>query len=127
MNILFTPPFDQKILSGQKTMTARCWKQKPPRVGQIIDAQTGYANSTRFAKLKVVDVWEWDGSMTSECLTDEIAKKEGFEDANDFIFAYYSLNSHTIADNDRRHWFIEFEVVNPDSCSPLTRGARGVV
>lgn len=111
MNILFTPPSDQKILSGQKTMTARCWKRKPPRIGQVIDAQTGYANSTRFAQLKVIDVWEWDGDINSECLTDEIARKEGFVDVDDFIFAYYSLNSRTIADNDRRHWFIEFELI----------------
>ena len=111
MIILFTPPSDQKILDGRKTMTARCWKRKPPRIGDIVEAQTGYKKSTRFAQIRVCNVWEWNGNITSEMLTDEIARKEGFDSVDDFIFAYYSLNAHTIGDADRKHWFVEFEVM----------------
>ena len=115
MNILFTPPSDQKILDGTKTMTARCWKRKPPCVGQIIDAQTGYANSTRFAKLKVLNVWEWDGKITGESAMQatglsksEIASREGFDSWEDFISVYYGLNSQKFLDEDRTDYFIDF-------------------
>ena len=117
--ILFTPPSDQRILDGTKTMTARFWKRKPPKEGALISAQTGYAKTTRFAILKVLKVWEWDGEDVSRVLsgigdhrdiTEEIAKKEGFESIGGFCETYYSLNAHNWHDPDRTHWFIEFEL-----------------
>ena len=84
-NIMFTEPNPAKILSGEKTMTARCWKRKPPRIGAIMSASTGYKKETRFALIRVRDVWEWDGDMdgkNAEAVTGltraEIAKREGF-------------------------------------------------
>ena len=34
-NIIFTPAADEKILSDEKTMTARCWRRKPPLIDSI--------------------------------------------------------------------------------------------
>ena len=121
MNILFTSPSDQKILAGTKTMTARCWRKNPPEVGAIIYAQTGRSNTTRFAKLRVLDVREWNGYQISSGwysdekahyeLAQKIAKKEGFDSAMDFLYTYRELNLHNWTDAKRKHWFIEFEVV----------------
>lgn len=115
--ILFTPPSARKILIGQKTMTARLWRAKPPKVGDLVAAQTGYAKTTRFAVLSILKVWRWDAdAVLAELgehphLTDEIAKKEGFETKDEFCDAYFHLNKHNWDDPTRIHWFIEFEVI----------------
>ena len=114
--ILFTPPSDQSILDGKKTMTARLWKRKPPKIDAFISAQTGYAKTTRFAILKVISVWEWDGDDVfnlgdHQHITEEIATKEGFENIGQFCEAYYGLNAHNWEAPDRKHWFIEFELI----------------
>ena len=62
-NIMFTEPNPAKILSGSKTLTARNWKKKPPRAGQLMTASTGRKKETRFAIIRVTGVWEWDGKM----------------------------------------------------------------
>ena len=116
MIILFTPPSDKKILDGKKTMTARHWLQKPPQVGDIIDAQTGYAKNTRFARLKIIDVWEWDANAAfdptddSIVITEDIGRKEGFDSADEFQCAYFDLNKHNWDEEKRIHYFIEFEL-----------------
>lgn len=129
-NILFTPPADQKILSGEKTMTARCWKRKPPRPGEIVSASTGYKKETRFATLRITGVWGWDGEITGKSAREimwtsleEIAKREGFETWDDFIFAYYSLNAENFKDDDRQDYFIAFELEEV-LCAPHTASSK---
>ena len=42
-NIMFTEPNpSQDPESGTKTLTARNWKRKPPKVGTLMTASTGY-------------------------------------------------------------------------------------
>ena len=142
-NIKFTPPSDQKILDGEKTMTARCWKRKPPKVGDLMTASTGYAKSTRFAVISVRNVWEWNALMgidsNAEYVTDmskqEIAEREGFKDAwshdpdtwltdwDAFIEAYYSINATKFLDDDRQHYFIGFDLIMPytETCIGCTK------
>ena len=130
-NIMFTEPNPAKILSGEKTLTARCWKRKPPKVGALLTASTGYKKETRFAIIRVLNVWEWNALMgvdsNAEAVTgmtkQEIAEREGFKDAwshdpdtwltdwDAFIEAYYSINAQKFLDDDRLNYFIAFEVV----------------
>ena len=136
-NIMFTPPADQKILDGEKSMTARFWKRKPPKVGQLMTASTGYKKETRFAILRITGVHEWDGNMEekdwngdplapdAESATglskQEIAEREGFGDTprdkdsrltdwEAFIEAYYGINAQKFLDDGRLHYFIQFKV-----------------
>ena len=127
-NILFSGDNPQKILSGSKTLTARNWKKKPPRAGQLMTASTGRKKETRFAIIRVTDVWEWDGQMdqeNAESVTGlthaEIAKREGFgntprpegsllTDWDAFIEAYYSINATKFLDDDGTDYFIGFKV-----------------
>ena len=62
-NIMFSGDNPQKILDGAKTLTARYWKRKPPKVGELVTASTGYKKETRFAILRITGVHEWDGNM----------------------------------------------------------------
>ena len=128
-NIMFTEPNPAKILDGTKTMTARNWKRKPPTTGALCTASTGYAKTTRFAIIRILNVWEWDGDNNGINAEEviglskqEIGKREGFRgrphdpddwltDWDDFIMAYYGHNAQNFLDNDRKHYFIEFELV----------------
>ena len=119
-NILFTPPTDEKILSGQKTMTARFWRRVPPLLSSIVTASTGRRKETRFAELKIVGACIWrpniDTSLDLEgrigYSLDEIAIKEGFRTWTEFVKTYTSLNQHLDPDDPKRkHYFIEFELV----------------
>ena len=117
MILLFTHPNDLKIISGRKTITARYWIKAPPRVGDIVDAQTGYAKSTRFAKLKVTKVEQWTGSAGDPLLTADLAHKEGYNSLTEFIDAYHAFNaSKRDIDSRRKHYFIHFQLhaVIPD-------------
>ena len=134
--LLFTGDTPEKILEGRKSMTARLWKRKPPKVGDIVRAQKGRKKDTSFAILKILDVFKWSGNYTphffgktghppyslmSEIKYD-IAKKEGFESWHEFWNAYYSLNAWCWDEIDRTHWFIVFELLDtldleaPDPC-----------
>ena len=130
-NIMFAEPNPAKILSGEKSLTARCWKRKPPKVGDLLTASTGDKKETRFAIIRVLNVWEWNALMgvdsDAETVTgmtkQEIAEREGFKDAwshdpdtwltdwDAFIEAYYSINAKKFLDDDRLNYFIAFEVV----------------
>ena len=119
-NILFSGDNPQKILSGSKTLTARNWKKKPPRAGQLMTASTGRKKETRFAIIRVTDVWEWDGKITGESAMqatglsqEEISRREGFDGWDAFIEAYYSINATKFLDDDRQDYFIAFEVIQP--------------
>ena len=143
-NIMFTPPSDAKILDGTKTMTARCWKKKPPHLGALMTASTGYKKETRFAIIRVRNVWEWNGFMgvdsDAEAVTgmtkQEIAEREGFKDAwshdpdtwltdwDAFIEAYYSINATKFLDDDRKDYFIAFHLLQPYTETPSCTGCE---
>lgn len=114
-NILFTGDTPEKILNKTKTMTARHWLISPPQVGEIVTASTGRKKETRFAKLKITKVWEWDPLTITSNLSNEelniIGELEGFDSWFEFYHAYKSLNAWDWDNPRRKHWFIEFEVV----------------
>ena len=115
--MMFTGDSPDKILLGDKTMTARHWRRTPPPVGSLFRAQRGRKKSTAFAICEVVDVRRWNGTHITSAGHDyipfNIATCEGFRgDARivDFLEAYRSLNAHHWDDPKRSHYFIEFNV-----------------
>ena len=106
--ILFTKPSAILILADKKTVTARLWKSPRAKVGALHYAKTGRRESDRFARLKIKDVWEWCGTINN--VTDTIAQAEGFDSPEEFFESYKQLNLHKWEDEDRQHYFIEFEV-----------------
>lgn len=122
-NIAFTPPADEKVKDGTKTMTARFWHENylnRPSKGEIVTASTGRHKSTRFAKLKILNIVTWEpGKDNALMLTlktgyspQTIAEKEGFKDFDEFFDAYASINNHLDPeDPNRDHYFIEFRVI----------------
>ena len=121
--IQFTSPSDEKILNGTKTMTARFWRKTPPRLSEIVRAQTGRKKETTFAYLKVVGLAIWKPfEDTDQDLQDrigyskdEIAVMEGYENWDQFLSAYMKLNSHLDSDDPnpkRKHYFIDFQRVD---------------
>ena len=130
-NIMFSGDNPSKILNQTKTLTARCWKRKPPRTGQLMTASTGYKKETRFAIIRVTNVCYWDGisdGIYAEAITgltkQQIAEREGFgntprppdsslTDWDAFIDAYDSINGLNAFDLSRQDYFISFELVQP--------------
>ena len=124
-NILFTKPADEKILAGEKSLTARYWKKPWVKVGDRVTASTGYPSSTRFAVLRITGFWWWDGDpdgidahVSTGLPLAEIAKREGFDRWRDFVETYGSLNAERFKDKGK-HYFIAFELVgklSPNGC-----------
>ena len=121
-NMTFTPPADEKVKDRTKTMTARFWHNNyyKPKAGEIVTASTGRHARTRFGKLRIIKVTEWNPSIDDYHLLkaktgytpQQIAEKEGFSNFNEFFNAYAALNNHLDPyDPDRSHWFIEFELI----------------
>ena len=104
--ILFTPSLAEKIISGEKTQTRRCWRTRRCKPGSEHWAQLNLKPDSRFARLKIDRVWEWDGINISR----EDAIAEGFEDEMAFSAAYSDLNAHKVGNEDRTHYAIAFEV-----------------
>lgn len=106
--LTFTEASAFYILSNVKTQTRRVWKRVPVKVGNIYWAQTNrFRKETRFARIKILDVREWDGREIS--LAD--ANKEGFVTVQEFWEAYNSLNKGKFDDPDRQQYIVDFEVV----------------
>ena len=119
--IQFTSPSNEQILAELKTITARFWRKAPPRLSEILRAQTGRKKLTTFAYLRVVGLALWrpktDTSRDIEqrlgYSLGEIAEKEGFRSWEEFVNTYVALNQHHDPDDPlRRHYFIEFELVS---------------
>ena len=128
-NIMFTEPNPKKILRGEKTLTARNWKRKPPRRGAVMTASTAYPKSTRFAVIRVLNVWEWELDLSGKgaekatgFTKQQIADKEGYgnttrpkdswlTDWDAFIAAYYGHNAQNFLEDDRTDYFIHFQLV----------------
>lgn len=125
-NIIFSGNAPDKIINLNneyeipKTITARFWKQKPPIIGEIVTASRNRHASSRFAKLKIINVFKWIPGETdaleifakSGYTFQQIAEKEGFKNFPEFFDAYASLNGHLEPDDPTRtHYFIEFQVI----------------
>ena len=130
-NILFSGDNPSKILNQTKDLTARCWKKKPPRAGQLMTASTGRKKETRFAIIRVTGIYDWtpdlsgiSASKATGLTPQQIAEREGYgntprpkdswlTDWDAFIEAYQSINATKFLDDDRINYFISFELVQP--------------
>jgi len=120
-NIIFSGNSPEKVISREKTFTARFWKQRPFTIGEIVTASRNRRADSRFAKLKILNVFSWVPGHTDAYTlfvksggytTQQIAEKEGFQNFEEFFDAYASLNSHLDPDDpERTHYFIEFKVI----------------
>ena len=104
---LFTTDSMNKIRQGVKTQTRRLHLRPRAIVGSIHYAQRTLHPDSRFAKLKILRVWEWDG----ETISDEDVKAEGFNTAAEFWQAFNQLNRLHKQDPERKHIAYEFRVV----------------
>lgn len=112
--LLFTEWSAIKILTGEKTQTRRFWKSRRAVPGSEHWAQMKRTDvETRFARLAILDVYQWDGETISDAQVDA----EGFGKRRDqFEWCYRDLNGN-FTDPDRSHWVVEF--------TPLTGGYGG--
>ena len=104
---LFTKEMMYRIMEGRKTQTRRLHFNARARVGSEHWAQTTMHGSSRFARLKITKVWEWDGKTIS----DEDIKKEGFESQEAFWEVFNKLNRLHKGDPRRKHYAYEFEIL----------------
>ena len=105
--LTFTPFSAKMILTGEKTQTRRYSKARRCKPDAIHYAQKNrFDVSTRFARIRIISVGEWDGKTIS----DADVKAEGFTSADAFHTAYNMLNDgcwHPY----KKHFFYNFEVV----------------
>ena len=116
--LLFTGDAPDQIIRKEKNITARHWRRTPPAVDSLFRAQRGRKKETSFAICRVVDVRRWNGKLITSAGQDyvpfDIATREGFRgDARiaDFLETYQKLNAHNRYDRKRKHYFIEFELI----------------
>ena len=132
--ILFTPPSAYYILLGLKTQTRRLWLNARVKVGREYWAQTRMIDKkSRFARLRIEDVWTWDGQTISH--EDALAEGFGYENPvehgftsaeQEYLYHYKSLNAHNWDDTRRTHYAVKFEVLNVYQPEPpiLFRGQK---
>ena len=104
---LFTSESAKKIRQGVKTQTRRLHLKPRAVPGSVHWAQRTLRPDGRFAKLKILRVWEWD----SEMISDEDVKAEGFNTASEFWKAFNRLNRLHVKDPNRKHFAYEFRVI----------------
>ena len=104
---LFTTENAKKIRQGIKTQTRRLHLRPRALPGSVHWAQRTLRPDSRFAKLKILRVWEWDG----ETISDEDVKAEGFNTAAEFWEAFNALNRFHVKDPERKHIAYEFRVI----------------
>ena len=109
--LLFTGDLAPAILDGTKTMTARCWRKKPFKAGEVVRAQSNYSKESTFATLRIKEVTEWDGNAFN--IEPLIAIKEGFRKVSEFASVWYSTNFEKLDDESGiyKYYFFEFEIV----------------
>ncbi len=105
--LLFTSESAKKIRQGIKTQTRRLHLRRRAVPGSVHWAQRTLHPDSRFARLKILRVWEWDGKTIS----DEDVKAEGFNTAAEFWEAFNSLNRFHSKEPDRKHIAYEFRVI----------------
>ncbi len=110
--LLFKPEHVPLILNGTKTQTRRIWKRKRCNVGAVHLAKTMMLSKDYFAKLKILRVWEERLGDISQA--DAIA--EGYQDGNDYLNAFFTINKIGDTFHDRIIWLkglvwcVEFEL-----------------
>lgn len=104
---LFTTESAKKIRQGIKTQTRRLHLKPRAVAGSVHWAQYTLRPDSRFAKLKILRVWEWDG----ETISDEDVKAEGFDIAAEFWEAFNRLNKYHVKDPERKPIAYEFRVI----------------
>ena len=105
--LLFTSESAKKIRQGIKTQTRRLHLRPRAVPGSVHWAQRTLHPDSRFARLKILRVWEWDGKTIS----DEDVKAEGFNTAAEFWEAFNALNRFHVRDPERKHFAYEFRVI----------------
>lgn len=91
--MLFSRESRELVLSGEKRMTCRAWLNRRVRVGHEYWAQTKMLDSSsRFAKIKIISVEEWDGVTLSG---NEVID-EGYTSLREFQQAYYGYNKNKL-------------------------------
>ena len=104
---LFTTESAKKIRQGIKTQTRRLHRHSRALPSSEHWAQRTLKPESRFARLKILRVWEWDG----ETISDEEVKAEGFGTAAEFWEAFNALNRFHVKDPKRKHIAYEFRVI----------------
>ena len=139
--MLFQKQFVEQILSGEKTRTTRFRKRAMVKVGSIYKAKTHRFSKEHFALIKVVKIRTADFSPHSEFRSnswiadlsavigyqnrERHAEKEGVEDWYEFRDVYTKLNAEHRDDSERKHYVIDFGVVNADGEFIKTKFAIG--
>ena len=104
---LFTSENAKKIRQGIKTQTRRLHLRPRAVPGAVHWAQRTLHPDSRFARLKILRVWEWDG----ETISDEDVKAEGFNTAAEFWETFNRLNRFHVKEPNRKHFAYEFRVI----------------
>ena len=105
--LAFTTFSQKMILTGEKTQTRRFATRRQCVPGVIHYAQLNrFRPLTRFARIRILSVEEWDGETISEA----DVRSEGFTSADVFFQAYHSLNDGC-KDPNKKHFVYNFEVV----------------
>ena len=108
--ILFSHEHVDKVRSGRKTETRRCWKTQKVREGSVHYEQRSFRPEKRFARIRILKVWE----QNPREITPEQVKAEGFESKEEFIEAYYKHYPEADAEVERgwrKHLAFRFEVI----------------
>ena len=128
MSIVFQKQFVPLISSGKKICTTRFRKHAMVKVGNIYKAKTHPFSKEYFALIKVVQIRSADYVPHSEFNRDRwlsdleltigyqnrqhFTEREGFDSWDDFRDTYIGINAHHRDDPERKHWIINFGVVN---------------
>ena len=111
MSLLFRTEHIAPILEGAKTQTRRLWPHGPRcKVGALHWAQTGIFGDRRFARLRILRVWQ----EYVEDITEDDAMAEGYPSRLHFLTAFYLINRRRVPSNVNEKmlvYCIEFEVL----------------
>lgn len=105
--LLFTPILAAMVKAGLKWQTRRLWKNARVKKGGHYYCQLNLKPESRFARIEVTEVHQWDGKTIS----DEDAIAEGFGSPEAFLTTYRHLNANRLLDEDRKHYAIHFKVL----------------
>lgn len=113
--ILFTNDSAYKILTRKKSRTSRLWLSRRAKPGSLHWAQLNLFSESRFARLEILSVEQWDGVYADQ----KFAEKEGFDSSTEFLCAYWNLNEKNWNDPNRTHYVIDFRVVHVCQPTPM--------
>ena len=143
--MLFKPEYVAPIIAGEKVCTTRYRKHAMVKVGNIYKAKTHRYSKEYFALIKVVQIRSADFSPHRQFGLDDtgwlkhlyytigyqdekrqrFAEKEGFDSWYDFRETYMDINAHHRDDPERKHWIIDFGVVNEKGEFIKTKFVKG--